>query len=136
MKEKFVEALKELRKSSEKRKFEQTIDLIINLKNFDIRKESVSLFIPLPHESTSKKICAFLETPSEIFDKVITKPELEKWKDKKKLKGLAKDYSFFVAIAPLMPTIAMLFGKTLGPLGKMPDPKAGGVLMRFNEQEA
>ena len=90
----------------------------------------------MPHEGIKKKICAFLDTPTEIFDQVILKSDIEKWKGKKDAKELARSYDFFIASAPLMSTIATLFGKILGPLGKMPDPKAGGVLMRWQEQDA
>ena len=37
-KESIIIALKEIRDKGAKRKFSQTVDLIINLKNFDIKK--------------------------------------------------------------------------------------------------
>ena len=45
MKEEFLQALQDLRKiSAEKpRKFEQTVDLILNLRDFDVRKQSLNL---------------------------------------------------------------------------------------------
>ena len=42
LKEKLIKALAELRKGKE-RKFDQTLDLIINLQKFDSRKNSVNL---------------------------------------------------------------------------------------------
>ena len=136
MSEKFIESLKELRKSAEKRSFDQSVDLIINLKNFDPKRESVNLAVTMPNKGIDKKIGAFLETSSDVFDGVILKNEIDKWKEKKKAKELAKEYDFFVAAASLMPLIATYFGKIFGPLGKMPDPKSGGVIMRYNEQDA
>ncbi len=128
----FSEALKKLRKRSKKRNFNQTFDIIINLKNFDPRKEVVNTSIILPIIGKKKKICAFLEHPSKAVDYVITKNEIEQI-ELKDIKKLAKEYDFFIANAKLMPKIASKFGKILGMAGKMPDPKIGGVLAQENE---
>lgn len=130
---KFSEALSELRKKSIKRKFDQTLDLIINLKNFDIKRESVSAVLTLPFVYKKKKIAAFLESSSAgaKADYVISKTDIDKLKDKD-IKKIAKNYDFFIANAKLMPLIAKKFGKTLGSVGKMPDPKIGAVLAQEN----
>ena len=49
------EALIELRKA-EKRKFEQSVDLIINLKDVDVKKENISVIAELPHQTKEKKV--------------------------------------------------------------------------------
>ncbi len=118
----FEKALEELRKDK-KRKFLQTVDLIINLQEFDVRKESFNTFIKIPHP-IDKKICAFLTKKSSIVD-TITKEGFDKYKEKKEIKNLTKKYDFFIAIAPLMPQIATKFGRIFGPVGKMPSPQAG-----------
>ncbi len=123
-KEFISKALQELRKE-EKRKFSQTVDLIINLRNFDIKKQSVNLFADIPHNIKEKKVCAFLTEKSNIVD-TITKQDFEKYKGKE-LKKLAKRYDFFVSISSLMPSVATYFGKVLGPMGKMPSPQLGMV---------
>ena len=51
------EALKELRNEKE-RKFVQSVDLIMNLKNFDVRREALNTFIFVPNGSP-KKLEAF-----------------------------------------------------------------------------
>ena len=53
--ENFEKAIKKLRTTENKKKFDQTIDLIINLKEFDVRRESFNLFITLPNKIKDKK---------------------------------------------------------------------------------
>jgi len=133
-KEAFVKALEELRKISVPRNFEQSVDLIINLNKIDIKKNPINTIAIIPHAAKENKICAFLEHPNENFDRVIVKSEIPRWQ-KKEIKGLIKEYDFFISAASLMPSIATTFGRTLGPSGKMPNPKTGGVLMKEDENE-
>lgn len=121
------EALQELRKA-EKRKFEQSIDLIINLRDVDVKKENISVIAQLPHPTKEKNVCAFLNAKSKLVQ-TITQPEFARYKEKKELKNLVKEYDFFIASAKLMPAVATAFGKVLGPVGKMPSPQLG-VLMQ------
>jgi len=133
-KDQFVKALEELRKISVPRNFEQSVDLIINLNKIDVKKTPINAVAIIPHAPKENKICAFLEQPNENFDRVITKSEVPRWQ-KKEIKGLIKEYDFFISAASLMPAVATTFGRTLGPSGKMPNPKTGGVLMREDENE-
>ena len=134
-KETFIQALQELRKldkeSGNERKFVQTVDLIINLRDFDVKKTSLNILVNLPHKLEAKRIAAFLEKKSPVVD-TITKEEFEDFKDKKKMKRLVKEYDFFMASARLMPIVATTFGRILGPTGKMPSPQLG-VLMKEDE---
>lgn len=118
-------ALTELRKEGQK-KFNQTLDLIINLQKFDAKKDSVNIFIQLPHKIKDKKICAFLTTKHKEMD-TITEADFRKYSDKKELKKLEKKYDFFISQAILMPKVATVFGRALGPSGKMPSPQLGIV---------
>ncbi len=129
---KIEEALLEIRKQ-EKRKFEQSIDLIINLKKFDVKKNTINLFANLPHRIKDKRICGFIESKTDLIN-TIPKAEFSRYNDKKKLKKLIKDYDFFIASAPNMPSVATTFGRVLGPAGKMPSPKLG-ILISENEKE-
>ena len=133
-KEQFVKALEELRQISMSRNFEQSVDLIINLNKIDLKKTAINAVAIIPHAPKENKICAFLENPSDKFDRVIVKSEVPRWQ-KKEIKGLIKEYDFFISAASLMPAVATTFGRTLGPSGKMPNPKTGGVLMREDENE-
>ncbi len=132
-KAKILEALKKLREETKKRNFSQSVDLIINLKNFNVKSESINLFLELPHKVKDKKIAAFLNKKSNLVD-TITKQEFDKYKDKKKIKKLVKSYDFFISAASLMPTVASTFGRYLGPEGKMPSPQLG-ILRQESEEE-
>lgn len=128
----FSEALKKLRKKNKERNFDQTLDLIINLRDFDPKRETINTFIILPNISKKKKICAFLENPSRAVDYVITKDDIKKI-GPRDIKKLIREYDFFMANSKLMPEIASKFGKILGVAGKMPDPKIGGILTQEKE---
>ncbi len=123
---KILEALKELR-AEEKRKFVQTVDLIINLQNFDARKESVNTFVQIPFP-TPKNICGFLTRRIPIIDTIL-KDDFDKFKTDSDIKRLANKYDFFIAAAPMMGTLATKFGRVFGPIGKMPSPQAGIIAL-------
>ncbi len=132
-KENFLAALKKLRKDSKKRNFDQTVDLIVNLKDVD-KKNSFDAYLSLPHNlGKGVKICAIVDSEYEkqaktLTDKVITKEMLLKL-EAKEVSKLAKEYDIFLSQSSLMGQTATMLGRILGPLGKMPNPKTGGVLM-------
>lgn len=131
---KFKEALTELRNTSEKRKFDQTLDLIVNLKNFDPNRETINTSVILPYPAKNKKIAAFLDSikKSDAVPLIISRDTIDKITPKE-MKKYSKEYDFFISSAKLMPQVAAKFGKALGPSGKMPDPKIGSVLMQEQE---
>lgn len=131
LREQLKKALEELRKT-DKRKFVQTVDLIVNLQKFDIRKNSVNIFVSVPHKIKDKRVCAFLEIENKNI-KTITKNGFKKYSDKKEMKKLVKDYDFFIGQASLMPAVATNFGRVLGPVGKMPSPQLG-ILMNVDDK--
>ena len=117
-------ALAELRKEK-KRKFVQTVDLVMNLKNFDVRKEALNTFIFVPH-GNEKKLAAFFTKRSKLID-TITEEDFVKYKDLKDIKKLAKKYDGFIAVAPMMGKVATKFGRVFGPMNRMPSPQCGIV---------
>lgn len=123
------EALIELRKEK-KRKFVQTVDLVINLKNFDVRKEALNTFVFVPH-GHEKKLAAFLIKRSKLID-TITEEDFVKYKEMKDIKRLAKKYDAFIAVAPMMGKVATKFGRVFGPMNRMPSPQAG-IIPQENE---
>lgn len=130
-----IKTLKKVKENSPKRKFTQSIDLIINLKDIDLKKpdQSINLFHTLHYSKGKKvKICALvgpelLSQAKEVCDFAVSVDDFPKYQ-KKEAKKLATDYDFFIAQATIMPKLATTFGKVFGPKGKMPNPKAGCVV--------
>jgi large subunit ribosomal protein L1 len=130
---KTVEAVQKAIEESKKleRKFKQSVDVVINLKNIDMNdaKNRIEDEVLLPHgRGTDAKLAIFasgdlaLKSKSHV-DLLIKPEEIEELaKDKKKFKKIADEYDFFIAEAPLMPTIGKTLGIILGPRGKMPKP--------------
>jgi large subunit ribosomal protein L1 len=131
LKQDLENALIELRKEKA-RKFDQSIDLIVNLQKFDVKKSPINIFVSVPHKVKDKKICGFLEIKNENID-TITKSEFKRYSTKQELKKLARTYDFFIAQASLMPIVATTFGRALGPTGKMPSPQLG-ILMNVDDK--
>jgi large subunit ribosomal protein L1 len=130
---KTIEAVQKAIEESKKleRKFKQSVDVVINLKNIDMNeaKNRIDDEIMLPHgRGAEAKLAIFasgdLALKSKDHVDLLIKPEEieELAKDKKKFKKLADEYDFFIAEAPLMPTIGKTLGIILGPRGKMPKP--------------
>ena len=124
-----IKALKELREEK-KRKFDQSVDLIMNLKNFDVRREALNTFIFLPNGS-DKKLAGFFSKRNGKID-TITEEDFVKYKDLKDIKKLAKKYDYFLAEAPMMGKVATKFGRVFGPMNKMPSPLAG-IIPQLND---
>jgi len=136
-KEQVKAALKKAIESSNKRNFKQTVDLIITLKDLDQKKpdHQVDFFLPL-HYPTGRqfKVCGFVgpemkDAAKRDLDFAIITDDFPIYeKDKKKIKKLANEYDYFIAQANLMAKVAQIFGRTLGPKNKMPNPKSGCVV--------
>jgi large subunit ribosomal protein L1 len=110
-KENIQKALEELRKH-EKRNFKQSLDLIIKLKDLDLKKPENRLnqTVILPHQIGKA-------------DLVIGRDQLDELvKNKKAARKLQQDYDTFIAEASLMPLVGKTIGPVLGPRGKMPTP--------------
>ncbi len=130
---KTMEAVQKAIEESKKlnRKFKQSVDVVINLKNIDMNdaKNRIEDEVILPHgRGVEAKLALFasgdLALKSKTHVDLLIKPEEieELAKDKKKFKKIADEYDFFISEAPLMPVIGKTLGIILGPRGKMPKP--------------
>jgi len=127
-----LDAIKEAKSKSEKRNFVQSIELVINLQDVDPKKpeSKIQELIELPYPpGKENKICVVasgemaLKAKRAGADLVVERGDLEAiMGDKEKQKELTETYDFFIAEAPLMPTVGRSLGATLGPKGKMPTP--------------
>lgn len=124
--------IKEARSKSKERKFTQSVDLILDIKELDMKSPEgrIQQVVELPHiTGKPNKICVFatgemaLKARKAKADIVIEKPELERlFGQKKQLRKLGNTYDVFLAEAPLMPLVGKTFGPVLGPRGKLPVP--------------
>jgi large subunit ribosomal protein L1 len=113
-----IEAVKYLRENSEKRKFSQTFDMIVVLKNIDMKKpeNKITKDIMLPNGRGKELKVGFISESGEIRKSTIE----EMLTNKKKAKQFSKNYDMFVCEASLMPLVGKILGKYLAPKGKMP----------------
>src|SRR3989338_3388540 len=104
-KELILEAVKAA-SGSPQRKFRQSYELIINLKDIDLKKpeHQINLFVPAPHQKGRKvNVCIFCgpemaEQAKAVCDKVILLEEFGRY-DKKQAKKLAEEFDYFIAQA-------------------------------------
>ena len=129
-------ALKEVRANAKKRNFNESVDLIVNLKDINLKNpdEQLEVFANIPNSYKKIKVCAIVggelaEDAKNVCDFSLTQSDLDKYKkDKVASKKLAEEYDFFIAQANIMGLVAGTFGRVFGPRGKMPNPKAGCVV--------
>jgi large subunit ribosomal protein L1 len=115
-----------------KRKFSQSIELVVKLREVDLKRPEnrINETIPLPNPPEKPlNICVIasgdLGTRAKTAgaDLLVSRNDIENLgKDKKAARKLAQEYDFFIAEAPLMPLVGRALGSFLGPRGKMPTP--------------
>jgi len=127
-----LDAVREAKEKSGKKKFDQTVDLILNLQEIDMKapEGKIQEIVELPN-ATGKpnKVCVIasgelaLRARRANVDRVMEKADLEGLAGKKKeLRKLASEYDVFISEAPLMPIVGRILGPVLGPRGKLPVP--------------
>ena len=132
MKQEILEAVKKAKEDSKPRNFTQSIDVVINIKDLDVKKPEnrIDEEVFLPQGRGKDVRIAFiadgelaLQAKNAGADLVITKSDLEELgKDRKEAKRMANQYNFFVAQADMMPLVGRFLGPVLGPRKKMPKP--------------
>ena len=127
-----LEVVTEALGKAPERGFSESIEVSVNLKDLDltIPKNRLEDEVPLPNGRGRPVRVAVIGSPEliqkvrGIADEVILASDLDE--AVKNGKRLAGRVDFFLAEAPLMPTIGKRFGTILGPRGKMPRPIAPG----------
>ena len=128
-----VEDIKKI-KESKKRKFEESIEIGINLKDVDMAdpKNRINEEIILP-AGRGKDIKVGIIASEKMrlkaknADFTYSLEDLNNFTDdKKSFKKVVKNIDFFVAESTLMGNIGKNLGIILGPRGKMPKPMAPG----------
>ena len=130
-----LEVVSELLGKAPERAFPESVEISVNLKELDltIPKNRIEEEVPLPSgRGRPVKVAVFgspelCEKVRKVADRAISPGELDElMKDKKASKKLVEEVDFFLAEAPMMPTIGRRLGVVLGPRGKMPRPVPPG----------
>jgi len=148
-KKSMMKAIEEVKEKTKERNFVQSLELVLNLKDIDIKSPEgrIRERIELPHSAAKKsnKICIIatgelaLKARKAKANLVIGRDDLNALAGKKKdLREIANEYDFFLAEAPLMPLVGKILGSALGPRGKMPVPlppsaDVGEIMNRYRK---
>lgn len=122
--------IKVAKEASGTKKFKQSVELIVVLRDIDVKKGfALNETIQLPHIGSSAAVCVMasgdmgLKAKDAKADKVIDADELNKLgANKRESRKFVNKYDFFLADTKLMPTVGKVLGQILGPRGKMPTP--------------
>ncbi|NLB74970.1 MAG: 50S ribosomal protein L1 [Crenarchaeota archaeon] len=129
-----TEAIKQAKSKAGDKKFNQTIDLILDIQEIDMKtpEGKIQEVVELPHDTLKpNSVCVIasgeiaLKAKNAGADRVVERGDLEDLNGKKKeLRQLGNKYDVFISEAPLMPLVGRILGPVLGPRGKMPVPVA------------
>ncbi|HEY6405272.1 MAG TPA: 50S ribosomal protein L1 [Nitrososphaeraceae archaeon] len=130
------EIIKQARDETDQRKFNQSVDLTLVLKDIDIKKGfSVNEVIALPNKpSRGATICVVgsgdlgTRARKAQIDKVIEQDQLDRLgTNKREARKIVRSYDFFLSDTSLMAAVGRSLGQFLGPKGKMPTPLPYGA---------
>ncbi|MDU9376149.1 50S ribosomal protein L1 [Methanocorpusculaceae archaeon Sp1] len=114
-----------------KRKFQESIDITINLRHVDMAqpKNRIDETILLPQAMGVKKIAVLgkgdivSQARNSGVDIIIGPEEIERLGGApREARKLAGQYDYFLAETAVMPLVGRWLGQRLGPRGKMPQP--------------
>jgi large subunit ribosomal protein L1 len=114
------------------RKFRESVDLTINLRNIDMAqpKNRIDETMLLPHGTGSPNRIVVLgkgdittQAKEAGVDLIIGPEEIERLGgEPREARKMAGEYKFFLAETAVMPLVGRYLGPRLGPRGKMPTP--------------
>lgn len=121
MREEILRALEKCREISTRRNFVQTFELLVKLKEIDLKKPEnrIDEDVVLPHQFRETRIVVFSDKRQAKDAKVLGSKQIEKL-TKREIKKLARETDFFLADPELMPLLGKRLGKILAPRGKIP----------------
>jgi large subunit ribosomal protein L1 len=135
-KKKLTEALSKAMEEKGKKKFKQSVEIIINMRGIDFAKSEnrLNLDIVLPKGKGGKELksAVFAEgngaddAKRAGADLIITPDAIPSYAEPAKLKDLSDNY-FLLAQPNLMGQVAKSLGQALGKKGKLPKPIVGSV---------
>ena len=139
-KAKILQAVKTAIEKAPERKFSESIDITINLKNIDMAqpKNRIDETILLPHGIGEKiGICVIgngdivTQAKDARVDLIIGPEEVERLGGApREARRVASTYRYFLAEMAVMPQVGRFLGPRLGPRGRMPMPIAGSTDIR------
>ena len=135
-----LEAVKAAIEKAPERKFSESVDITINLKNIDMAqpKNRIDETILLPH-GTGKTVGIAVLGKGDIttqareagVDLIIGPEEIERLGgEPREARQVAGKYRFFLADTGVMPQVGRFLSPRLGPRGRMPTPIPGGTDIR------
>lgn len=125
------EAIEEAIKSSKKRNFVQSVELIVVFRDVDpkLPENRIREVVFLPKKLTKPaKVCVVADgelavKAKKVADRVVVGSELKEMASNRKLaKKLAQEYDWFLIRTDMMPIAGRVLGPALGPRGKIPVP--------------
>ncbi len=126
----FAEVVTKAKAETKKTKFKQSVELIINFKDIDVKKGfAINEVVQLPKTNSPATVCVIAtgdmsqKAKAANADSVIGNEELEKFEsNKRESRKFINKYDFFLADTKIMPAVGKALGQLLGPRGKMPTP--------------
>lgn len=129
--EALVEYINRALSLSKKTKFEQSVELIVTLKDFDVKSPEGRLreVVFLPHKpSKEPNVCVvaagdLLLEAKKLGVTTISREDLNAIRgDKKRVKAIGRSCDWVLVQADLMGLVGSVLGPALGPRGKVPTP--------------
>lgn len=125
-----AEVVTKAKEETKKMKFKQSLELIINFKDIDVKKGfAINEVVQLPKTNSPATVCVIAtgemsqKAKAAKADSVIGNEELAKFEaNKRESRKFINKYDFFLADTKIMPTVGKALGQLLGPRGKMPTP--------------
>lgn len=135
-----IDAIRKAKEQAPERKFTESIDITINLKNIDMAqpKNRIDETILLPYGNGRKAKIAVLGSGDIVtqakdvsVELIIGPDEIERLGgEPREARKIASEYRFFLAETSVMSLVGRWLGPRLGPRGRMPQPIPGNVDIR------